>query len=35
MGAIFQLIVLAASTLIYIPFLIAYEKFQAKDAAAE
>ena len=35
MGAIFQLIVLAASTLIYIPFLIVYEKFQAKDAAAE
>ena len=35
MGAISQLIVLAASTLIYIPFLIAYEKFQEKDAAAE
>ena len=35
MGVISQLIVLAASTLIYIPFLIAYEKFQAKDAAAE
>ena len=33
MGAISQLIVLAASTLIYIPFLIAYEKYQAKQAA--
>ena len=33
MGAISQLIVVAASTLIYIPFLIAYEKFQDKEAA--
>ena len=33
MGAISQLIVVAASTLIYIPFLIAYEKFQEKEAA--
>ena len=35
MGAVAQLIVLAASTLIYIPFLIAYEKYQAKQAEAE
>ena len=35
MGAVSQLIVLAASTLIYIPFLIAYEKYQAKQAEAE
>ena len=33
MGAISQLIVVAASTLIYIPFLIAYEKSQDKEAA--
>ena len=33
MGAIAQLIVLAVSVLVYIPFLIAYEKFQAKQAA--
>ena len=33
MGAISQLIVVAASVLIYIPFLIAYEKFQEKEAA--
>ena len=33
MGAISQLIVVAASVLIYVPFLIAYEKFQAKQAA--
>ena len=33
MGAVSQLIVVAASTLIYIPFLIAYEKFQEKEAA--
>ena len=33
MGAISQLIVVAASTLIYIPFLIAYEKYQAKQSA--
>ncbi len=35
MGAVAQLIVLAASTLIYIPFLIAYEKYQAKQSEAE
>ena len=33
MGAIAQLIVVAISVVIYIPFLIAYEKFQAKQAA--
>ena len=33
MGAIAQLIVLAVSVLVYIPFLIAYEKFQDKQAA--
>ena len=33
MGAVAQLIVLAVSVLVYIPFLIAYEKFQAKQAA--
>ena len=33
MGAVSQLIVVAASVLIYVPFLIAYEKFQAKQAA--
>jgi len=33
MGAIAQLIVLAVSVLVYIPFLIAYEKFQAKQVA--
>ena len=33
MGAVAQLIVVAVSVLVYIPFLIAYEKFQAKQAA--
>ena len=33
MGAVAQLIVLAVSVVVYIPFLIAYEKFQAKQAA--
>ena len=33
MGAVSQLIVVAISVVIYIPFLIAYEKFQAKQAA--
>ena len=33
MGAVSQLIVVAASVLIYVPFLLAYEKFQAKQAA--
>ncbi len=33
MGAVSQLIVVAVSVVIYIPFLIAYEKFQAKQAA--
>ncbi len=33
MGAISQLIVVAISVVIYVPFLIAYEKFQAKQAA--
>ena len=33
MGAVAQLIVVAVSVLIYVPFLIAYEKFQAKQAA--
>ena len=33
MGAIAQLIVVAISVVIYIPFLIAYEKFQAKQPA--
>ena len=33
MGAVAQLVVLAVSTVVYIPFLIAYEKFQAKQAA--
>ena len=33
MGAVAQLLVLAVSVLVYIPFLIAYEKFQAKQAA--
>ena len=33
MGAVAQLVVLAVSVLVYIPFLIAYEKFQAKQAA--
>ena len=33
MGAVAQLIVLAVSVLVYIPFLIAYEKFQAKQVA--
>ena len=33
MGAVAQLIVVAVSVLVYVPFLIAYEKFQAKQAA--
>ena len=33
MGAVSQLIVIALSVVIYVPFLIAYEKFQAKEAA--
>ena len=33
MGAISQLIVVAISEVVYVPFLIAYEKFQAKQAA--
>ena len=33
MGAISQLIVVAISVVVYVPFLIAYEKFQAKQAA--
>ena len=33
MGAVAQLIVLAVSVLVYIPFLISYEKFHAKQAA--
>ena len=33
MGAVAQLIVVAVSVVVYIPFLIAYEKFQAKQAA--
>ena len=33
MGAVAQLVVLAVSVVVYIPFLIAYEKFQAKQAA--
>ena len=35
MGAVSQLIVVALSTVIYTPFLIAYEKYQAKQAEAE
>ena len=35
MGAVAQLIVVAVSVLVYVPFLIAYEKFQAKQAEAE
>ena len=35
MGAVSQLIVIALSVVIYTPFLIAYEKYQAKQAAAE
>ena len=35
MGAISQLIVVAISVVVYVPFLIAYEKFQAKQAEAE
>ncbi|WP_154886389.1 PTS sugar transporter subunit IIC [Longibaculum muris] len=34
MGAVSQIIVIALSTVIYIPFLIAYEKYQNKQAAA-
>lgn len=34
MGAISQIIAIALSTVIYIPFLIAYEKYQNKQAAA-
>ncbi|MEG0685343.1 MAG: PTS transporter subunit EIIC [Coprobacillus sp.] len=33
MGAVSQIIVIALSTVIYIPFLIAYEKYQNKQAA--
>ena len=33
MGAVAQLVVLAVSVVVYTPFLIAYEKFQAKQAA--
>lgn len=32
MGAVSQLIVIVASTLIYIPFVIAYEKYQNKQS---
>ena len=35
MGAISQLIVVAISVVVYVPFLIAYEKFQAKQSEAE
>ena len=35
MGAVSQLIVIALSVVIYTPFLIAYEKFQAKQSEAE
>lgn len=35
MGAISQLIVVAVSVVVYIPFLIAYESYQNKQAAAE
>ena len=35
MGAVSQLICIALSTVIYLPFLIAYEKYQAKQAEAE
>ena len=34
MGAVSQIIVIALATVIYIPFLIAYEKYQNKQAAA-
>ncbi len=34
MGAISQIIVIALSTVIYIPFLLAYERYQNKQAAA-
>ena len=33
MGAVSQLIAIVLSTVIYIPFLIAYEKYQNKQAA--
>ena len=35
MGAVSQLIVIALSVVIYIPFLIAYEKYQAIQSEAE
>ena len=35
MGAVSQLIVIALSVVIYTPFLIAYEKYQAKQSEAE
>ena len=35
MGALSQLIVIALSVVIYTPFLIAYEKYQAKQFEAE
>ena len=35
MGAVSQLIVIAVSTLVYIPFLLAYERTQNKQSAAE
>ena len=35
MGAVSQLIVIALSVVIYTPFLIAYEKYQAKQSVAE
>ena len=35
MGAVSQLIVIVLSTVIYTPFLIAYEKYQAKQAEVE
>jgi PTS system cellobiose-specific IIC component len=34
MGAVSQIIAIAFATVIYIPFLIAYEKYQNKQAAA-
>ena len=35
MGAVSQLIVIALSTVIYLPFLLVYEKYQAKQTEAE
>ena len=35
MGAVSQLIVIAVATLVYIPFLLAYERTQNKQSAAE